>query len=143
MLRARIEGLAVLLLLPVLLLGAECNGDSTDVEITADFVGNWNATSFVIDGEELIVPGGQFYLSVGFFGDGSYQLIAGGDDMSIVCDGVTSCVDSGDFSFGGTVITLDPGTVDESTFTYSIDGDTLTLSGDTAFGPFTAVFERI
>jgi hypothetical protein len=132
-----------LLLLAAWLFGAGCGGDDgTDVNITADFVGNWMSTSFVLDGEELMTAGSDFYVSVGFFSDGSYQLIVGGDEGGVICVGTTSCIDSGDFSYTGTFITLEPGTEDELAFQYSVSGDVLTIEGDSSLGPYTAVFEK-
>jgi hypothetical protein len=125
------------------LLAAGCSSDGgTDVDINADFIGNWITTSFVLEGVELMTPPSSFYVSVGFFSDGSYQLIAGGDDDGVICVGSTSCVESGDFSYTGTVIRLDPGTADEFSFTYSVTGNTLTISGDSDLGEYTAVFEK-
>ncbi|MGD2046175.1 MAG: hypothetical protein PVJ80_03770 [Gemmatimonadota bacterium] len=136
------KGLA-LLLLSVWLLGSDCGNDGgTDVEVGADFVGNWVSTSFVLDGEELMTAGSSFYISIGFFSDGSYQLIAGGDEDGVICTGSTSCNESGDFSYTGTYITLDPGTMDELVFEYSVSGSTLTIEGDSSLGPYTAVFEK-
>lgn len=135
---------AALLFAVLLAVGCKSNG-GTDVDISADFVGNWRVTSFVLDGEELITPTSSFYVSIGFFTDGSYQLIAGGDDDGVICVGSTSCVDAGDFTYTGTYIALEPGTPDEIVFNYSISGsgDTLTISGDSPLGEYTAVFERI
>jgi hypothetical protein len=129
--------------LSLLVFALACGGDSTEPNIDQAFVGNWVSTSFIVDGVELMAPGSAFYVSFGFFSDGSYQSIVGGDDDLFLCDAVPSCVDDGDFSFTGSVITLDPGTVDAFDLQYSVSGDTLTVSGNIDGVPFSAVFERI
>ncbi|HSH76200.1 MAG TPA: hypothetical protein VLA09_10995 [Longimicrobiales bacterium] len=131
------------IVLASLLFLSGCDGDSTDPNVEEAFIGNWIATSFVVDGVELIDIGSAFNVSFGFFADGSYQLIVGGDEGFLFCDAVPSCVDDGDFTFSGNVITLDPGTVFELSLQYSVTGDTLAVSGNLNGSQFTAVFERI
>ena len=130
------------IVLPMLLFALACGSDPADPDIDEAFVGNWFATSFVIDGEELVTPAGGLSVSFGFFSDGSYQFIVGGDENFYFCNVTPSCVDDGDFSFTGSVITLDPGTVDELGLQYSVSADTLTVSGNLDGVPFSAVFER-
>lgn len=134
---------ACALLLGTLPLLLGCNGDSAEPNINEAFIGNWFATSFIVDGNELVDPTSSFNLSFGFFSDGSYQLIVGGDDNLLFCETDPSCVDAGDFTFQGTVITLDPGTVYELTLLYSVSGDSLTVSGNLGGTPFAGVLERI
>jgi len=128
--------------LPVLLIAWACGGDPAEPNINEAFVGNWVATSFIVDGEELITPGGGLSVSFGFFSDGSYQFIVGGDVNNYFCDPATSCVDDGDYSFAGNVITLDPGTVDQLGLQYSASASTLNVSGNLDGLPFSAVFAR-
>lgn len=128
----------------VLALAIACGGDSsTQPDIDEAFIGNWDATSFVVDGVELITPQVTFNMSLGLFSDGSYQLIVGGDETGLFCDGTASCNIPGDYSFTGSVLTFDPGTVDELSFSYSVSGDILTVSGTVEGFPFSATFERI
>ena len=130
-------------LLPLMMLfAAACNGDSTDPNIDEAFIGNWVATSFIVDGVEWIDVGSAFNISFGFYSDGSYQLIVGGDELGVFCETQTACNDDGDFSFSGNVITLDPGTVFELDLQYSVSGDTLTVSGNLDGQAFSAVFQR-
>lgn len=128
-------------ILPVVIAAFGCS-DPVDTDIQEAFLGDWISTSFVVDGLELMTPPSDFYLSWGFYSDGSYQLIAGVDDIGFICDLGTSCRDDGDFTFTGNVITLDPGTADEFGFQYSVSGNTLTVSGSVDGTPFSATFER-
>jgi len=126
----------------MLLFALACGSDPADPNIDEAFIGNWVASSFVVDGEEFVMPGGGLNVSFGFFADGSYQLIVGGDDDQFICDVTSSCVDDGDFTYTGNVITLDPGTVDELGLQYSASANTLTISGNLDGVPFSAVFDR-
>lgn len=130
--------------LALLVVVAACGSDpeGPDIDIDEAFVGNWNSTSFMVDGVDLMGAGSSFFVSFGFFSDGSYQLIVGGDDNFVICDIASSCNEDGDFSFTGTVLTIDPGTVDQLALQYSVSGDTLTLSGNLDGTPFTATFVR-
>ncbi len=128
--------------LALLVVAAACASDAEGPEVDEAFVGNWNSTSFVVDGTEMMGAGSSFFVSFGFFSDGSYQLIVGGDDNFMLCDIASSCNEDGEFSFTGTVLTIDPGTVDQLALQYSVSGDTLTLSGVLDGTPFTATFVR-
>jgi len=121
-----------------------CNGNGTEPDIDEAFVGDWFVTSFVVDGVDLVTaPGSTLNVSFGFYSDGSYQLIVGGDTSGLLCDLAQSCNEQGDFSFSGNVITLDPGTADALDLQFTVSGDTLTISGTLDGTPFTASFERI
>lgn len=124
--------------------GSGCNGEGTEPDINEAFVGDWFVSSFVVDGVDLVSePGSNLSVSFGFYSDGSYQLIVGGDTSGLLCDLALSCQEQGDFSFSGNAITLDPGTADALTLQYSVVGDVLTLSGTLDGTAFTATFARI
>jgi hypothetical protein len=114
-----------------------------DPVINAPFLGSWDATSFVVAGEELVVPGAFFFVNFGFFSDGSYGFSVGGDDDGVICDVPPSCFDEGDFSHTSTVITLDPGTADELKLSYTVSGNTLNVSGTLNGTAFAGIFEKI
>ena len=136
------KGRAARIALPLFVFALACGDDPADLNIDEAFIGNWNSTSFVVDGEELMTPGSSFFVSFGFFSDGSYQVLTSGDEDRFLCDVAPSCADNGDFAFAGNVITLDPGTVDELALQYSVTVNTLTVSGNFDGAPFTATFVR-
>lgn len=133
------------LLFGLLLVGAvACGGDSsTEPSIDEEFIGNWISTSFTVDGQELMTEGSSFYISLGLFSDGSYQLIVGGDESGVFCDGEPSCTTMGDYTFSGSTLTVDPGTPDAVVLQYAVSGDTLTVSGSIDGTPFSAELERL
>ena len=130
-------------ILPLFLLVVACGGNGADPEIDEPFVGNWVASSFLIAGVEHVTPAGDFNVSIGLFEDGSYQLIVNGDPTGLLCDLVPSCVESGDFSHSGSVLTLDPGTADELRLQYSVSGNELSVAGVLDGTPISATFDRI
>lgn len=138
-LRASIARLTVLL---VPLAMACATEPEEDPVIDAPFLGNWDASSFVVNGEEFIVPG-QSFVIFGFFSDGSYGFSVGGDDDGDICDVPPTCLDDGDFDYTSTVIILDPGTADELRLSYTVSGNTLTVSGTLNGTAFSATFEKI
>lgn len=136
------KGRAVRIALPLFVFALACGDDPADVNIDEAFIGNWNSTNFVVDGEELITATSSFFVSFGFFSDGSYQVLTSGDENLFLCDVTPSCVNDGDFAFTGSVITLDPGTVDEFALQYSVTVNTLSVSGNFDGVPFSATFVR-
>ena len=93
-----------------------------------DIVGTWNATGFVFSNfEDPVVD---------------FDVIAMGGDVTIVirADGTYTItftmpesqpeVDDGTWVLDGDQLTFDAGTVDESAFDVSLDGNTLTIHGE-------------
>lgn len=120
-----------------------CGGDSsTGPAIDEAFIGTWDATSFVVAGTELITPESSFFVSLGLYSDGSYELIVTGHQSGLFCEGPASCNIDGDYTFTGDALTFDPGTEDELNATYSVSGDLLTVSGTIDGIPFSATLER-
>jgi hypothetical protein len=122
-----------------------CGGDGTGSEpdITAAFIGDWHLTSFVIDGNQMPMDGPTpVHIAIGLYADGSYQLIVSGDVTGLLCGGVPSCHEQGDYSYSGNVITLDPGTPDAIAFQYAMSGGVMTISGQMEGHSFSGTFER-
>lgn len=92
----------------------------------AGLAGTWNATSFVVQGQDLIVLGMGITLALN--SSNTFVLTVTGD-LTGVCGGASSCTENGSYSSTATQITLNPGTEDEVTFNYALLGQTLTLTG--------------
>ena len=131
-------------LFPFLLLWVVAPGcdSSTEPVIDEPFLGNWSIESFVFDGEEQLVPGNNFNLSIGLFDDGSYQLIVSGDPTGFFCGGLPGCNASGDYDYTGSTLIFDPGTADEVRVQYAVVGNDLTLTGTVDGVPFTGILSR-
>lgn len=141
--RRRAHGRAWTVVLFAAIAAAGCSEEGTEPDINEAFIGDWFVSSFVVDGVDLVTePGSNLSVSFGFYSDGSYQLIVGGDISGLLCDSGQSCQEQGDFSFSGNVITIDPGTADALNLQYSVAGDVLTLSGTLDGTAFTATFAR-
>jgi len=127
----------VAVLLPVL---ASCSSDDDDPVGTSDpVVGTWNATSFMAFGQDVVAQG--MGLSITLNANGTYSLSVT-NDLIGACEPATSCTESGSYSSTSTQIVIDPGTADEETFSYSIQGSTMTLTGTIDAVPVTIVFTR-
>lgn len=136
--------LAARLTIPVMALAMACGTvDPEELDIDAPFIGSWDATSFIVAGEELVTAGGLFFVNFGFFSDGSYGFSVVGDGDGVLCDIPPACNDDGDFSYTSTVIVLDPGTTDELELSYTVSGNTLGVSGILNGTAFAGTFERI
>lgn len=90
-----------------------------------DIVGTWNATDFVFSNFEdpvvdfdVIDAGGD--ITIILRADGTYTITSVFLDLD----------DDGDWVLNGDVLTFDDGTVDESAFDVSLDGNTLTIHGE-------------
>jgi hypothetical protein len=101
-------------------------GCGDGVEPPPGLVGTWDATSLVVDGFDLMDEG--MTLSFTFTSGGEYSYVVTGDLLDF-CDPGPNCSDGGDIEATGSQVTFDPGTIDEETFSYSIVGTTLTVSG--------------
>jgi hypothetical protein len=107
------------------------------------FIGTWNATSFMVDGQEYIQPNGDFYFVLQFFTDASYYFGVGGDTDGLFCTAPdTMCDDEGDITFTSSTITLDPGTPDAQTLAYSVSGNTMTTSTSIDGSNVAATFQK-
>ncbi len=88
---------------------------------------SWNVTSFATAAEDFITQG--MGLVITFKSDGTYALTVT-DDLIGICNPGPDCLEGGDYTATTTTVTLDPGTVDEVVFDYTIAGTTLTMNGD-------------
>jgi len=64
------------------------------------------------------------------------------DDVFGSCEAAASCTESGSYSSTSTRITMDPNTEDEVTFNYSINGTTMTFTGDIEGTQVTMILRR-
>ena len=102
--------------------------------------GSWDATSFTVLGTDYIANGMGMVLTIKKAG--TYTVAFTNDQMG-ACNPGPDCTDSGDVVRNGNQLTLDPGTVDEATLTYSIQGTTLTLTGLINGDAATIVLDKI
>jgi hypothetical protein len=101
---------------------------------------SWNVTSFATAADDFIAQG--MALVITFKGDGTYTLTVT-DDLVGICSPGPNCVEGGDYTATAATVTLDPGTVDEVTFDYTIAGTTLTMNGDIGGTPVTITATKI
>ena len=106
---------------------------------SASLPGSWNATSLVVQGQDLIALGMDLTLTLG--GSGTYVLTVTGD-LTGVCGAASSCNETGAYTFTATRITLNPGTADELSFNYVLQGSTLAFTGVILDNPATITFVR-
>jgi hypothetical protein len=147
MLKRRFTNFAVLALtlsVTPFLLGCssddEGNGGTGPGE-ASDFVGSWNATSFVADGTDLVAGGTSIAFS---FTETTYSFNVANDTNGVLCDpGLLACADSGDLGSTATTLTFDPGTADAVTFAYAVNGDVLTVSGTVEGSSIGASFSKL
>jgi hypothetical protein len=112
-------------------------GDS--FEPPEGLVGTWNATAIVVDGVDYALEG--MTLSFTFDADAEYSFTVTNDGFGF-CDPDPNCSDFGDFTTTATQLTFDPGTIDEETFSYTVAGNTLTVSGTIDGSAFTFTFQK-
>ncbi len=127
-------------------LTAGCGGDDgepTGGNGQADpLLGTWTATSFVVDGLDII-PGGTS-ISFSLISGGSYTLSVTNDNQTtFLCGGSFNCSDSGDFTSTSSTIVFDPGTVDEFSLNYTLSGTTLTVSGSVEGQSVSGTFQKV
>jgi hypothetical protein len=137
----RVSGYAALLVtLAIVPLTFTCAGEEGLGPEADPLIGNWDATTFVVDGSDLIADGAAIFFS--FFDDGGYFFSVNNETSGLLCEGVASCTDEGDFDVVGGTIVFDPGTVDEVSLSFTISGNTLTVSGSIVGFSLSATFVR-
>jgi len=115
-------------------------GDDDPTGVVGDLVGTWQVTRFQAVGlPDFISAGMTLTLALT---ENEYTLTVTNDQAGI-CEGLSDCADSGTYSATSTQITLDPGTVDAITFSYSISGSTMTWTGSIEGIPVTIEATRI
>ena len=101
-------------------------------------IGSWDAVSFTAQGTDVIAHGMSLVLT--FEKGGTYTLDFT-NDLIGSCNPGPDCTATGTYQRSGNQVTLDPGTADETVFTYLIQGSTLTLTGDIDGIPVTIVLD--
>lgn len=107
--------------------GVGCSGDSTGVASASDFVGDWLASSYVVtsvantsQSQDLTVLGMTLSIT---FTETTYSGIAS-------FPGEVAEIFSGTYTIEGNQLTLnETGKLEADTMTYTLVGDTMTLSG--------------
>ena len=90
-------------------------------------------------GQDVIAQG--MTLTITLTATGTYTLVVTADLIGS-CDPGPNCTQTGAYTSTATTITVDPGTVDEVTLNYTIQGTTLTLTGSIDAIPVTIVFTK-
>lgn len=116
---------------------AGCGGDGEPALTSAPaghpILGTWVATSVTVvgapaQGDAVTDLGLNF--SFHFSQEGEYSYLATNDDPndSWICEGTAFCEDWGTYRIDGSSIILDEGTPDEITYSFTISGNTLTMT---------------
>ena len=110
------------------------NGNGADNPL----LGTWIATSITIvgdpqAGDAVVDDGLQF--SINFSNDGEYAILVNNDNPADpwVCEDTAFCEYWGTYRISGNTLILDEGSTDEATGTFSVSGDTLTVTIDGVF----------
>jgi hypothetical protein len=97
-------------------------------------------TSFATPTDDFIAQG--MALVITFTSDGTHTLTVT-NDLVGSCTPGPDCVEGGDYTATATTVTLDPGTVDEVVFDYTIAGTTLSMSGDIGGTPVAITASKV
>ena len=119
--------------------GCGSDSDNTGPGVNNAVVGTWNATSFVLQGNDLIAQG--MSLSFTFAASGDYTFTVTNDQGGL-CDGAANCSDGGPYNASGTQVTLDPATIDEAILNYTIAGNTMSVTATIDGMALTATFTK-
>ena len=114
------------------------NGPGTNTNV---LVASWNATSFTALGQDFIANGMGLVLTLNQ--GGTYSIAITGDQGDIICSPGPNCTQTGNYSSTATVLTFDPGTVDAVSLNWSLQGTTLTLTGNINGAPATMVLQKV
>jgi hypothetical protein len=128
--------LALAALLP---LAASCSDSETTGPAADPLVGTWDVTSFQAFGVDFIEQG--MTMRITLTASKTYTVVVT-DDALGTCETATDCTETGSYSSTSTQITIDPGLEDEVTFNYSIQGTTMTFTGDIDGTPVTIILQR-
>ena len=120
-------------------LAAACSDSETTGPDAGQLVGTWNVTSFQAFGIDVIQEGMTMKLTL--TAGKTYTMVIT-DDFFGSCESAASCTESGSYSSTSTRITMDPNTEDEVTFNYSINGTTMTFTGDIEGTQVTLILRR-
>ena len=113
---------------------AACGDDDDPTGVAGDLVGTWEVTRFQAVGFADFISAGMG-LTIALT-ENEYTFTVTNDLVGI-CGGAADCTDSGTHSATSSQITLDPGTPDAITFSYEIQGSTMTWTGSVGGFPVT------
>ena len=113
-------------LLALLALAACSDDDGGTGPAASALHGTWNSTSLVANGMDAANLG--MAMSFTFNSNDTYSFSVTQDELDL-CGGATDCSDSGTYSATGTTLTFDPGSSDATTLSWSVSGDTLSVTG--------------
>lgn len=133
----RYTALALAVLLP---LAAACSDNDPTGPASHGIVGRWQITSFQVGGMELVEPGSS--VEITFTPAGTYSVTMTGD-FSEACGIASTCTETGTYASTSTRITLDPGSEDELVLSYSIQGRTMTFTGEVEGMAVKMVLQRL
>ena len=128
--------MAMALLLP---LAISCSDNDSTGPDAGQLVGTWDVTSFQAFGIDIIQQGTTMELTL--TASETYTIVIT-DDFLGTCDPEPTCTETGSYSSTSTQITLDPNTEDEVTFNYSINGTTMTFTGNIEGTQVTMILRR-
>ena len=115
-------------------------GDDDPTGVASDLVGTWQVTSFQAIGFPDFIAAGMAVTVT--LTDTDYALVITNAQADL-CDGAANCTNTGTYSATSSQITLDPGTPDAITFSYTISGSTMTWTGSIEGIPVTIQATRI
>lgn len=126
----------------MLALLAACNDDDDDPAGPGGdpLVGTWNATSVTAAGIPNPISLGMT-MTLTLSSGGTFTL-AFTNDVVGFCDGPSNCTQTGTYTSTATTITIDPSDSDPGTFTYSVNGAVLTMTGDIDGTQVTLAFQK-
>jgi len=110
------------------------NGPGNAIEAT------WNVTSFVVMGVDAIANGMTFQMDLSAGDSYTFDIT---NDMIDACTPNADCTVTGSYSHTGSTITIDPGTPDEVTLNYTLQGTTMTLTGSISGTPVTITLTKV
>lgn len=118
---------------------AGCSSDDNGTEPIPALVATWDATSFNALGQDFVDQGMTFRLTL--TASGTYTIEITGDLIDM-CDGADSCSAVGTYSATTTQVTFDPLTAEAVTLSYTIQGATLTFTGNISGVPASIVLVK-
>lgn len=106
----------------------------------ASLAGAWDVTSFMALGTDVIADGMTFVMTLSAGGTYTFDVT---NDLIGICDPDPDCSDSGPYSQTASTITFDPGDPDEVTLSFTLQGNTATLTGSIDGNAVTITLTRI
>ena len=141
---SKVVALAAALTLPLFV---GCGDDEEPTNGNGDtIVGIWAATSLTVVGQPQWGDGVQddgLVITISFNSSGGYSISVGNEDPADpwICDDTASCTYTGSYTTSGNTLVFDEGTTDEESATYSLSGNTLTITFQVA-SPYQFVLQR-